>query len=110
MSDNNGKQIHSFRVGKTWFNIWENYNPETEKTYTTTIVNHSYRDKDSGEWKPTRSFSESELADLEMGAAEARRRLRINEVGREKDEPGEGHFQKKVARKRATKNSAPAKE
>ena len=109
MSIEKGERIHSFRVGKTWFNIWRNQNSETGQAYTTTNVTHSYQDKDSGTWKPSRNFSDVELADLETGAAEARRRLRIHDAELEKKEPEQELFQKKVAKKRATKSPAKGK-
>jgi len=73
---NESKRIHSFQVGKTWFNVWENSNSEKGTSFTQTNIVHSYKDA-TGDWKPTNNFSHDELADLELGVREARRMLKI---------------------------------
>ena len=76
MSKEKGECIHNFRVGRTWFSIFRNTNQESGRSYHITTINHAYRDGD-GNWKPSKNFTDGELADLETGISEARRRLRV---------------------------------
>ena len=74
-----------------------------------TILMNIVATKSQGEWKITQGYSDQALADLHDGATEVRRRLRIHDAEREKEEPEEGKFQKKIAKKRASKSSAQGK-
>ncbi|MEM7146333.1 MAG: hypothetical protein AAF591_14445 [Verrucomicrobiota bacterium] len=109
MSDEHGKRLHNFRVGKTWFSIWENTNPASGNKYTSTTVAHHYRDETKGEWVPVNNYSDAELADLELGVREARRKLRLVEYPAQAEEKETSDHREKIKTRRAkSKTASPA--
>jgi hypothetical protein len=62
MTDMHNEPVKKFRIGAVSATIWKN-EAEGRSFYSTTIV-RSYRDRDTEEWKETSSFSHDDLLNV----------------------------------------------